>query len=118
MNRSSRGGGEVGRPPGFTYAFARLHLATKDLLASEVRSIKRRLENATNTLIPAFADDFPHPLNEEYAAIFEALTWLPGDEVKGASSATLDAMTEKEAYELALRIISLYVKASMEMPSL
>jgi len=49
---------------------------------------------------------------EEYAAIYEALTWLPGDEGRGIVKTTLEAISEEEAGALALRLFFLYVDAA------
>jgi hypothetical protein len=51
-------------------------------------------------------------LREEYAAIYEALTWLPGDEGRGIVETMLEAMSEEEAGVLAMRLFFLYVDAA------
>ena len=51
-------------------------------------------------------------MREEYAAIYEALTWLPGDEGRGIVKTTLEAISEEEAGALALRLFFLYVDAA------
>ena len=49
-------------------------------------------------------------LQDEYRAIHEALTWLPGedDPPKGTAETTLEAMTEDEAATLTKRLFSFY----------
>jgi hypothetical protein len=87
----------------FTYAYARLERAVEELVSSA--DIRSRLDAATKTLTPVFAEDFPGERGGEFKEIYESLNWLPGD-------ASLEAMNDKEAENLARRLLSLYIAAS------
>lgn len=96
--------------PGFTYAFGKLEQSIEELVGAG--EIKDRLDTAGKTLAPIVPEDFPEPMRAEYASIYEALTWVPGEEGKGTAETTLEAMTEGEADTLAKRLFSLYLDAA------
>jgi hypothetical protein len=99
-------------PHGFVYAFGKLEQAIEELVGAG--GIKKRLKFASMALVPIFPEDFPDPLRGEYASIREALTWVPPEQgsSQGLLEATLDAMTEEEADDLAKKLFSLYTSAA------
>ena len=100
-------------PVGFTNAFGKLEQAIEELVGAG--DVKERLEVATMTLAPIFADDFPAGhLRDEYADIRQALTWSPSEEGRGQGllESTLEGMTEEEAGALAKSLFSLYKSAA------
>ena len=103
---------KVERPPGFVYAFAKLGGAIEELVGAG--DIKERLRAAAMILAPIFPDDFPEPLRGEYASLHEALTWVPPEagSSQGLLGATIDAMSEDEAAELATRLLLVYMDAA------
>jgi hypothetical protein len=103
----------VADPVSFTYAFGKLEQAIEELVGAG--DVKERLEVATMTLAPIFADDFPAGhLRDEYADIRQALTWSPPEEGRGQGllESTLEGMTEEEAGALAKSLFSLYKSAA------
>jgi len=99
-------------PNDFLYAFAKLERAIEELVGAG--EVKDRLDAAARASFMIFAEDFPPDLQDEYRAIHEALTWLPGEDhpPKGTAETTLESMTEDEAAALSKRLLSFYIDAA------
>ncbi len=99
-------------PGGFLNAFGKLEQALEEMVGP--RTAKERLDAVGKTLAPISPEDFPEGyIRNEYASIYEALTWVPPKEGSGPGLAesTLDAMIEAEAGALGVRLFYLYLDA-------
>lgn len=99
-------------PGGFLNAFGKLEQALEEMVGPH--TAKERLDTVGKTLAPISPDDFPEGhIRNEYASIYEALTWVPPKEGRGQGLAesTLDAMIEAEAGALGVRLFYLYLDA-------
>ena len=99
-------------PEGFGDAFGKLEQALEVMVGSG--TAKERLDTVGKTLAPVSPDDFPRGhIRNEYASIYETLTWVPPKEGsgQGLGESTLDAMIEAEAGALGVRLFYLYLDA-------
>ena len=99
-------------PEGFVGAFGKLEQALEQMVGPG--TAKERLDTVGKTLAPISPDDFPEGyMRDEYASIYETLTWVPPKEGsgQGLAESTLDAMIEAEAGALGIRLFYLYLDA-------
>lgn len=96
------------RPPyRYHYAAEKLYAGLGSLVGSG--DVRDRLNSAGLNILHLQSSDFPTDVQEEWANIRHALTWLPVDyEGEGTLRATTRAMTEEEASSLADRILNLF----------
>jgi hypothetical protein len=99
-------------PEGFSDALGKLEQALEVMVGPG--TAKQRLDAVGKTLAPLSPDDLPEGyIREEYASIYETLTWVPPKEGsgQGLAESTLDAMIEAEAGALGVRLFYLYLDA-------
>ena len=79
------------------------------VLATHPGGIKERLSQASLRFLP-IGEDIPEPFRSDFGWIAGELTKLPSEEGEGAVEATLSAMLEEHAVEIARRIDELEYK--------
>jgi len=89
------------------YAYEKFNLVLKEM-ASSPQSIKDRIYNAYFHFHALKSDDLPQSSRQKYNKLMTKLTSVPAEENEGGVRASLNAMPDNQAEDLARIIVDLH----------
>lgn len=99
-----------------SYLWEKLYIATH-ALATGRGSLKERLHSAYLSFAHLGPEDFPEELQNDFAALEEQMTRVEARADEGTVAATLQAIDDDEAAEIAGKIVDLYNTLATNYPN-